>query len=95
MEGGRFTVRSGFWHGVRLTATPGLPRLDIRREGDTVIVFWKPNDAGGIPIVLEESADLEASGWRRSTRPITLEGDEARIVIPSPTGTLHFRLVRE
>lgn len=42
--------------------------------------------------VLQESPDLNPMSWVNSARPVTISGGQRQVSIPSPTGSLFFRL---
>jgi hypothetical protein len=71
--------------------TPSLPVLTTRQSGSSVIVSWPSAYKG---FVLQQNSNLpNASSWQATTYPITDNGTNKSIAVPSPTTHLLFRLV--
>ncbi|MEQ1749617.1 MAG: hypothetical protein ABL974_09365 [Prosthecobacter sp.] len=66
------------------------PVVGVASGTPGAIGFAWPASASGW--VLQESADLGAANWTTSTLPITTSGGQNQVSIPSPTGSLFFRL---
>ncbi|MEQ1749618.1 MAG: hypothetical protein ABL974_09370, partial [Prosthecobacter sp.] len=67
-----------------------LPVLSIAPPTGAGFNFSWPDTATGW--VLQESPDLSPAGWINSTLPITTSGGQNQVSVPSPTGSLFFRL---
>ncbi len=89
MTGSRYSVTGGFWSLIALVQTAGLPKLSIAQVGANVIVSW-PNTG---TYVLQQNNNLAVpKGWATSGYTITTSNGTNSITVPSPTGSLFFRL---
>ena len=70
-SGGNFSVQGGFWAGVTVTSSNGVPTLLIQPATGGVTISWSPNTAG---FVLEETVSLSSPSWSPSPagNPVTL-----------------------
>lgn len=92
MNGGNYSMTSGFWSLISVTQAPGAPTLYISYAGNTVTVYWQ-NVSG---CTLQESGCCAGStGWTTcSWSPITSNGTNY-VSITGPTGSLFFRLRKQ
>jgi hypothetical protein len=67
-----------------------VPIVGVTNVTPGSIGFAWPESATGW--VLQESADLSAASWTTTALPITTSGGQNQVSIPSPTGSLFFRL---
>jgi hypothetical protein len=67
-----------------------VPIVGVTSTTPGALGFAWPASATGW--VLQESADLGAASWTTSALPITTSGGQNQVSIPSPTGSLFFRL---
>ena len=71
--------------------TPSLPVLTAIQSGSSVIVSWPSAYKG---FALQQNSGLpNTSGWQATTYPVTDNGTNKSIAVPSPTPRLLFRLV--
>jgi hypothetical protein len=68
-----------------------VPMMNLSQSVPSVLNLAWPDTAAGW--VLQESPDLSPTSWVNSTVPITTSGSQNQVSIPSPTGSLFFRLV--
>lgn len=88
--GNRFSMSSGFWHGIRTIQVTGLPTLRIRRSGQRgAVLSWVDN---GIPVVLEQSPSGEPGSWSDSERSILTTGGRSEVSFPAVSASRIFRL---
>jgi hypothetical protein len=88
MTGGNYSLTGGFWALISVVQTPGAPKLNISRSGNTVTVYWQ--DASGWS--LQQNANLAlANDWAASGGMTNTNGTNYLNVV-SPTGNLFFRL---
>lgn len=94
MAGGPYALSGGFWSGVDVLQTPGLPALSIERlPGGAVRVFWTRPAEG---VVLDEVGAITNSpvtGWTL-VPPATYQTNATHvsITLSMPTGMRLFRL---
>lgn len=91
MKGGSYSLTSGFWALVSVVQTEGAPRLIIAHTSNEVLVSW-PVAAG---FVLQQNSDLSTTNWTMSSYTISTNAEIESITIPSPNGTLFFRLKQQ
>jgi hypothetical protein len=75
---------------LSVTATPQAPRLGIRKDGASVVIFWPASVTG---FALEGTTGLTSPSW--NTVPHTTVGDENQAVV-DPTGpSMFYRLTEQ
>jgi Regulator of chromosome condensation (RCC1) repeat len=67
-----------------------LPALAATRSGDSVIISWPSPSTGW---TLQQNAALNQTNWTTNSYPISDNGLTRSIAIPSPAGSLFFRLI--
>jgi len=89
MTGGTYSLTGGFWALLAVLQTPGLPNLNIGRNGtNSVIVFWE--DTG--TYTLQSNNSLSTSNWTAYGGTITTSNGTNYATITPPSGKLFFRL---
>src|SRR5258706_3455081 len=70
-SGGNYSMQGGFWAGITVTSSNGVPTLVIQPATGGVTISWSPNTTG---FVLEETASLSSPSWSPSLagNPVTL-----------------------
>lgn len=91
MSGGNYSLAGGFWSAVVVVPTPDAPKLNIRFEGQNVVVSW-PSDSEGFG--LQEKAFLNMPNWNSSARAITDDGTTKSVIIAPAGGMLYLRLIK-
>ena len=66
------------------------PMLTITRSSNNVAVSW-PTQAGGFDTLLQ-SPKLSPGVWTTNSNPVTTSNQTNTIMLPTPAGTLFFRL---
>jgi hypothetical protein len=88
MTGGNYSLTGGFWSLISVLQTPGLPKLNISRTANSVIVAWP--DTG--TYTLQQTATLPSGTWTTSSYGITTANGTNSVTVSLPTGELFFRL---
>ncbi len=93
MSGGAFTVTGGFWGIVAAVVTDtNAPILAVTCTAtNTVVVSW-PGPAAGW--TLQQCTNLTAGLWLKSGFPVSDEGTNRAVSLPSPRGNLFLRLAK-
>jgi hypothetical protein len=89
MSGGSFTVDGGFWSLISVVQTAGSPTLVVTHSGNSVKVSW-PSPSSGF--VLQQNSNLTTTNWPITGFTISDDGTNKSVNIPSPAGSLFFRL---
>jgi hypothetical protein len=90
MTGGTYSLTGGFWALLAVVQTPGLPNLNIARNGtNSVIVFWADT---GI-YTLQNNNNLSTTNWTTYGGTITTTNGTNYATITPPSGRLFFRLM--
>jgi len=85
LNGGQYSLTSGFWSLVNVVQTPGAPWLSISYLGSQSVVSWSPAVTGW---TLQTNANLATSAWGDYLGPVV----NNRITNSTPPGNLFFRL---
>jgi hypothetical protein len=89
MTNGDYSLTGGFWSLISVVQTVGTPTLTITHLGASVMVSWP--DVGSY--TLQQNSNLAVpTGWATSGYTVTTASGTNSITIPSPTGSLFFRL---
>jgi hypothetical protein len=88
MTGGNYSLTGGFWAFISLLQTAGAPTLYISHSGSTVTVYWQ--DVSGWSLQQTSSIKPPVT-WTLNTSWTTTGGTNY-LSLPSPTGTMFFRL---
>ena len=84
--GGNFTLEGGFWSSESI----GLPKLKIKRSGDTVIISWPGKFSG---FTLQQSSDLSPGiVWLNVATPVILRDGEYTVESLTIGGLRFYRL---
>lgn len=89
MTGGNYSVTGGFWSLINVVQTPGMPNLLIvSANGNGVKILW-PNNGS---FTLQQNPSLSSTNWITTSFAITNGFGTNFCTVPSPTGSLFFRL---
>lgn len=89
MQGGNYSLTSGFWSLLVPVQTPGAPTLTIKVKGSQATISWPSSRS----FVLQQSTDLRnPNGWSIWHAPVTDDGKRSSAVVPVEVGTRYFRL---
>jgi hypothetical protein len=88
MNGGNYSVTSGFWSLISVVQISGAPALLVSHAGNTVTVYWQ--NVSGWSLQQNNNLTLPAN-WSGSGGVTTSSGTNY-LNVTSPTGNLFFRL---
>jgi hypothetical protein len=88
MNGGNYSVTSGFWSLISVVQISGAPALLVSHAGNTVTVYWQ--NVFGWSLQQNNNLTLPAN-WSGSGGVTTSSGTNY-LNVTSPTGNLFFRL---
>ncbi len=93
MNGGNYSVDSGFWSIIAAVQTPGAPLLTISRTAtNTVAVNWPSASSG---FTLQQNTNSVASvNWSNVNATIQDDGTTKTLIVNPPTGNRFFRLFK-
>lgn len=92
LQGGSYTLTSGYWSLITALQMPGAPRLVVSMKNpSTVTISWPVSPAG---FLLQQSAAMNPANWVNVREVVTVSEGFNRIDVNVSKASTFYRLVR-